>query len=938
MKYQKCWSNKHVDKYFTTESRQKDKETFFKTHLPIEKIRVDTSVSSRFSGKKLRSEGKHSFVSEGQFLDVIKEPSNDIDLYFIEGSPGSGKSELCQWLEYSLEEENKLKPIYISRRNASTPSEIIKKLAEPTDIDIENVSDVEIKEENKESFAKGCYHTIVAKASSTDESLASFLRKDDIKERIIDNIEGYMESMRDSNTNIGFFPLSVEELDSIQDTYGFLRSNDLEDLSKTIDKLGEDYITSQIGESKIEDKLDELADFYAEKEIQPVLIIEDITALPAYRYQFLDYFADLSSADWTAIIGMTYGFKSKISSTFSTDEGYMTDRTAGRLLMSTEASEAYFLDENTAVDLVEKYMEALISESSHKDCNHVDSVLYPFTDRFVKRVFDNLQEESEDKKTPRILLENVIKKLLKNSQPPYISIQTVGAVGDAENLARRSAIEDLSDNQKQMVRWYSEEREDSIYVPEEISDWFFEDSLGSVEAEKVDTQIEIISESDSGRSENEERWQDVSKDFLTWHDGDKEGFHNQNFLKQGFVQMSKFLDINFRALSTENTSARLNHYIRYDKGTPSHVPIQIGSEQASFPKVKLTRKDSQELLLEIVKFGFLVEEEEMSKSEALDSISISEGILYNYIKDKKDAFNDKILDKFKSEFEGLKPDEVIYGINYALQNLKTGALNLDEIYNSTHDSSKFLQLDQFENVNPGTWSEDLKSDKENIENSFKTYFLLRSSVRKHSRAAGVHSKVQKIVQDLLRSDMRSASSNWIVGTKSSSNQVKLKSLVSNYKTHTKNTVQKMNLTSVEDIQKNVEQLRQIELTPSDFKEKANEVHRFILESDIEHYRIEVPIEELRKLNFDSVMEPEYDIRKDKRGILDIDINNGFQGIAFLSEYRKIIQDNYYERVLLLDQVLEVLIDILEEKTSEELEAPKEWEKVNQAESELSEVL
>lgn len=940
MTYQKCWSNKQVEKYFTTESRQKDKETFFKTHLPIEKIRVDTSVSSRFSSEKLKKEGDHSFVSENQFLDVVKEPTDDIDLYFIEGSPGSGKSELCQWLEYSLEEETKLKPIYISRRNASTPSEIIKKLADPTDIDVGNISDVEITEENKKEFAEACYLTIVGKASSEEEALAKFLRKDDIKERIVGNILDYFEGMNDENTDIGFYPLRVEELDTIEDRYGFLRSRNLEKVSRTIDKLGESYIKSQIGEEDIGDKLDELAEFYADREIQPVLIIEDITALPAYRYDFLDYFADLSSADWTAIIGMTYGFKSKVSSTLSTDEGYMTDRTAGRLLMSTEESETYFLDEDTAVDLVEKYMEALISEGSHEDCSHSESILYPFTDRFIKRVFDNLQEDSEDKKTPRILLENVIKPLLRNRQPPYKAVQTAGKVGDAGNLARKSSIEDYSEDQKQLVRWYSEEGEGNIHVPEYVVDWFFEnDSLGSIEAEKVDTKIEGIDDG-TEESRNEDKWQEVYNDFLTWHSGDKEGFHNQDFLKRGFAEMAKFLEINFRALRTEDTSRKFDRYIRYNKGKSkgnSHVPLQVDSEKTSFPKVKLTSKDNQEVLLEIVKFGFLIEEEEMSKSKALDSISISEGTLYNYIEDKREEFNNKLSNKFKDDFEGLEPDEVIYSINYALQNLKTGALTLDEVYNSTHDSSEFFQLGQFEELNPGDWSEDLKSYRENIEKSFKTYFLLRSSVRKYSRATEVHSSRKEIMQDLLESDMRSGSvSSWAIGTKSSS--IKLKSLVTGYKRHVENVVNTLNTSQIEEIQENVGQLREMDLSPADTKEKASDVHKFISESDIGYHELKARPEKLRKLDFESAIEPNYDLAGDGKDKLDIGIDDGFQAIAFLSEYRKIAEDEFYERVLLLDQVLEDLVNLLQDKTSGDLETPKEWQEVNRLESELMEEL
>lgn len=44
MDYVRCWNNEDVKLYFTTESREKNKKVIFeKTHLPIQKIRVDFS-------------------------------------------------------------------------------------------------------------------------------------------------------------------------------------------------------------------------------------------------------------------------------------------------------------------------------------------------------------------------------------------------------------------------------------------------------------------------------------------------------------------------------------------------------------------------------------------------------------------------------------------------------------------------------------------------------------------------------------------------------------------------------------------------------------------------------------------------------------------------------------------------------------------------------
>ncbi|MBC7474760.1 MAG: hypothetical protein H7263_10755, partial [Candidatus Sericytochromatia bacterium] len=50
------WNKNDVHEYFTVESRQKSRDTFLKTHLPIDKIKVDfCRDSNKDSG---------SFISE----------------------------------------------------------------------------------------------------------------------------------------------------------------------------------------------------------------------------------------------------------------------------------------------------------------------------------------------------------------------------------------------------------------------------------------------------------------------------------------------------------------------------------------------------------------------------------------------------------------------------------------------------------------------------------------------------------------------------------------------------------------------------------------------------------------------------------------------------------------------------------------------------------
>ena len=130
----RCWDLDIVDKYIKTESRQKSPEIFDRTHLSIDRIKSDFC-------KPLPDE---EYVSEEQIQDLIlaSEPEDDNKIYLIVGETGSGKSELCQWLEYNINDEVHI-PIHISRSTTS-----ISKISSELDSHLEDSSssETEVKE------------------------------------------------------------------------------------------------------------------------------------------------------------------------------------------------------------------------------------------------------------------------------------------------------------------------------------------------------------------------------------------------------------------------------------------------------------------------------------------------------------------------------------------------------------------------------------------------------------------------------------------------------------------------------------------------------------------------------------------------------------------------------------------------------------------------
>lgn len=111
MTYPRCWNSDRVREVFTTESRQKARDLFLQTHRPFQHIRVDFCKEEAIIGPFINEEQVRTLIQAGQL-------SADNRLFFVVGEAGSGKSELCQWLEYTIDTSIRL-PIHIPRSMTS---------------------------------------------------------------------------------------------------------------------------------------------------------------------------------------------------------------------------------------------------------------------------------------------------------------------------------------------------------------------------------------------------------------------------------------------------------------------------------------------------------------------------------------------------------------------------------------------------------------------------------------------------------------------------------------------------------------------------------------------------------------------------------------------------------------------------------------------------
>src|SRR5690349_4259076 len=111
MIYQKLWDDARIREVLTTESRQKARELFLQTHRPFQRIRLDFSKEDGCAGVFITEEDLRLRVQSGPL-------SAHNRLFLIVGEAGSGKSELCQWLEYTADLDHRL-PIHIPRSMTS---------------------------------------------------------------------------------------------------------------------------------------------------------------------------------------------------------------------------------------------------------------------------------------------------------------------------------------------------------------------------------------------------------------------------------------------------------------------------------------------------------------------------------------------------------------------------------------------------------------------------------------------------------------------------------------------------------------------------------------------------------------------------------------------------------------------------------------------------
>ncbi|QDX41794.1 hypothetical protein [Salarchaeum sp. JOR-1] len=485
------WDRDVVEDFIKPESQQKTPKVFRETHVEIDKIRAEI----------LRPHsGDDAFVTESQFRDAVLDSDLEDDnrIFIVKGEVGSGKSHLCQWLEYEINgygesdgTDDEHVAIHISRSNTRL-DEILEILHDPIDKEYEEVNDISsLNPEDVADFIIQGLHTFykgqgALRSFDLEEFLEPRSNAEDFRTILVENIEEYQESVEKEGQeqDIKEYLLSREDYGRICfSAFGETKRED--DVYPVVRRAVHDLLTRNIGIEDFKRELEDISEAYVEEGKRPVLICEDLTTFSVLKDDLLDHIFELSSGHYDVIMGWTTGWeRENIDDALSTSEDsltYMKQRTQGYLSMTDDNGQAYFLEGQSApVVLVKAYLDAIKehSEASAEVPEEAFDSVYPFNEAFIRHVYANLVQDGNLQQTPRILLVHVIAECLTSDVPPFEAVQNNSYVRQRPYLI---GINEHSTPCLELTQWYALKHRGQLWLPTEVFDAFGVDTHGAAE-------------------------------------------------------------------------------------------------------------------------------------------------------------------------------------------------------------------------------------------------------------------------------------------------------------------------------------------------------------------------------------------------------------------------------------------------------------------------
>lgn len=646
--YPKNWNEDAIDKYITQEAQEKSREVFEKTHVPINRIRVHEN--KEFSTWTDESE---RFVDEQMLLEAVTDSKlkDSNRLFFIVGESGSGKSELCQWLDYQIqdqsdeagEEEFAHDPILIPR-HVREPAEVLKILTEGVDSHkFENAK--YLADLPEAGIFRETTGTIINRFNKADKATVEFLTSDSFEHEVEKNLDKYLRNFDDPDKSLTFEPIEKDELSSLLDQTPHVRheheNHDIgpdEYLYKEIKRGATEALREMLFAGDIKKILCDVDKKYRNRNRRPVLIIEDLTGFTIYDHQIISFFSDLSTAHFDVIIGVTTGPYQRLIDQRHADlasEDTINDRIRARMNLTErtdDGSKTLFLEqENIHIDLARNYLRAIKQESNETFDSLPDDItpanieevfgewLYPFNEPFLTRIYENLEEDNVKKQTPRIYLNFVIEELLNNANPPF---------EHAEKLQQRLGVianpisSEYTKPDEPVLKWYGVESDGEYTVDTSIPKVFGIESDGTAPTVTGPKEIcpdcgaQIYDDSKNwicsecgyqpdGEGDGQSRsdlFEELQNEMLAWRRGETD-FNQTSRIENGAQRAIRYFYDAPNSLVRPECQSSETAYLRWEKGGDK-VPIHVhNGDDPSYTQVVLTQDVDEKVLNDLLRIG-----------------------------------------------------------------------------------------------------------------------------------------------------------------------------------------------------------------------------------------------------------------------------------------------------------------------------------------------
>jgi hypothetical protein len=647
MTYIQTWSAERVHAVMTTESRQKSRELFLSTHRPFRRIRVDFC----------KERATDSFISEGELREMIHAGrlNDDNRLFFIIGEAGSGKSELCQWLEYTADADSRI-AVHIPRSmtTAIGVASLLRTRLGLVGHTSLHATPIGTQAQLITLSALTQWYELGSPELPISQPWDNIL----IAPPLTQAVATYLDLAAHAHAPSGRI-IDVDTLTTVcKEQCLQLEDSTVEAKVNAVHRLLMNAIERIVWTGDMRMLLRSLSERAVETGRRPLLLIEDITAFQTFGDLLLDYLLDLTSGHMDAVVGVTTGFeRSQLPrATLSGDLTHVHHRLRARLVLTDEHGRAYGLEEDL-IEFARAYLRATKPADTDETAQHAppgfDSDLYPFTETALRRAFAQLEEDGNSRQTPRLFLEHVLAAVLLASEPPPATLDASRYLRRPPTHVRRDAAPD--DALSALVRWYAHVDEDTVTLDARIpATWDIHVPSKSVCDGVLTFPRAYVAQTTNSHEPSPERDRELAE-LQQWLDRGGR-YPSRETLKRAVEHVLRDIG-DPRDLGSPDSISQNRAELYYARGD-ERLPITLadGSGDVENPggavAIKLTRESEERAILEELALRELT-------GTALVDVCQNVTLTLEWAKRHFDAYQRNLRAEFARRLSGLDPDELI---------------------------------------------------------------------------------------------------------------------------------------------------------------------------------------------------------------------------------------------------------------------------------------